>query len=88
MPECVFHFNFYLSSVLEINYSEIEEKKGVISQRREVDQKRVRKEHIKAEQRSKRSRKRRKSEKRKKSRWADSENQNETFIIMNIMDNL
>lgn len=41
-----------------------------------------------AEQRSKRSRKRRKSERKKCRRWADSANQNDPFIIVDIMDNL
>ena len=43
---------------------------------------------MKAGQRSKRSRKRRKRERKKCRRWVDSINQNGTFIIMNIMDNL
>lgn len=88
MPECVFHFNFYVSLVLKINHSEIEEKKEVVSHRREVDREKVRKEHMKAGPRSKRRRIRRKSKRKKCRRWADSVNQNGTFIIMNTMDNL
>ena len=54
-----------------------------------MDKERVWGEYIKEEWRSKRSKKRRKKSERKKwRRWADSVNQNYTFIIMNFMYNL